>query len=387
MTDVNKTYKFRIYPDSDQRVLMEKHFGCTRYVYNYFLNERKEEYLKTKTFPDYYKQAKKLTKLKTKEETEWLKEVNSQTLQFSLRCLDTAFKNFFRGDSRFPKFKSKKYKQTFTVPQNGKIVDGKLDIPKFKKKISLNTHRDIQGDIGKIVVIKTANGKYYASVFTKQKINNLPKTGRAVGIDLGLKYYAITSDGKKYKNHKFLKQYERKLAKAQQHLSRKQKGSNSYESQRRKVAQLHEKVSNSRKDRLHKISKEIVEKYDTIVIEDLNIKGMIKNKRLSKHISDASWGMFTTFLNYKCDWYGKELIKVDRYFPSSKTCWYCGWIKQDLSLQDREWTCDNCNKTLDRDLNASKNILSEGTADYKGGEEIRPCNSRAHSMKPEAHLE
>lgn len=385
MQKVNKTYKFRIYPDVEQKILLAKHFGCVRFVYNHFLNERKEQYLKTKESDNYYEQAKTLTKLKKQEDTKWLKEVNSQTLQFALRCLDTAYKNFFRGNAQFPRFKSKRHKQSFTVPQNGKIVDGKLSIPKFKTDISLKTHREIEGDIGKMAISKTANGKYYVSIFTDQQVQDLPKTGKSVGIDLGLKDYAITSDGKKYKNHKYLKRYERKLGNAQQHLSRKQKGSNSYENQRRKVAQLHEKVSNSRKDRLHKISKELVEEYDRIVVEDLNVKGMVKNRRLSKHISDASWGMFTTFLSYKCKWYGKELVTIDRFFPSSKTCNNCGWIKQDLRLQDREWTCDNCNETLDRDENASKNILWAGTAHYKGGVKIRPHSDVAHATKPEAH--
>lgn len=375
MPEINKTYKLRLYPDEEQKTLLAKHFGCVRWVFNHFLNERKEQYLKNGKSDNYYDQAKILTSLKKKEETKWLKEVNSQTLQFALRCLDTAYKNFFKGNAHFPRFKSKRHKQSFTVPQNGKIVDGKLSIPKFKTDISLNIHREVQGDIGKMSISKTANGKYYVSVFTTQETNDLPKTGKKAGIDLGLKDFVITSDGKKFKNHRYLKRYERKLKKAQQHLSRKQKGSNSYENQRRKVAQLHEKVSNSRKDRLHKISKQLVEDYDVIVAEDLNVKGMIKNRRLSKHIADASWSTFTTYLAYKCNWYGKEFRTVDRFFPSSKVCHHCGWIKQDLQLQDREWTCDNCNTKLDRDKNAALNILSAGTVEYKSGEEIRPgCN-------------
>jgi len=372
MKEVNKTYKFRLYPNVEQEILLAKHFGCVRWVYNHFLNERKEQYLESGESDNYYAQAKTLTNLKKQDETKWLKEVNSQTLQFALRCLDTAYKNFFRGNAQFPRFKSKSHKQSFTVPQNGKIIDGKLSIPKFKTDIPLNMHRDVEGDIGKMAISKTANGKYYVSIFTMQNVKELPKTGKSVGVDLGLKDYAITSDGTKYANHRYLKRYERKLAKAQQHLSRKKKGSNSYENQRRKVAQLHEKVSNSRKDRLHKISKQLIEDYDVIVIEDLNVKGMVKNRKLSKHIADASWGTFTTYLSYKCNWYGKKLVKVDRFFPSSKMCHHCGWIKQDLALQDREWTCDQCNKTLDRDFNAAKNILSAGTVDYKGGEKIRP---------------
>lgn len=346
-------------PTKEQEVLLAKHFGCTRFVYNYFLNERKEQYQANKKSDNYYAQAKTLTELKKKEDTIWLKEVNSQTLQFALRSLDTAYLNFFRGNAQFPRFKSKKSKNTFTVPQFGKIEDGRIKIPKFKKGIRVIQHRKVRGKIGKITISKTPTGKYYASVFTEQEIQELPETGKQVGIDLGLKDFVITSDNEKYKNNRYTKRYERKLAKAQKHLSRKQKGSNGYEKQRLKVAKIHEKISNSRLDTLHKVSTQLVKSNDLVAIEDLNVKGMIKNRKLSKHIADASWGTFVNLLEYKSEWYGRSLVKVNRFFPSSKTCHKCGWINQDLKLSDREWTCDN-GHTLDRDHNASINILKEG---------------------------
>ena len=360
MKVINKTYRFRIYPNKEQEVLLNKHFGCSRFVYNYFLNERKEQYQKDKKSDNYYVQAKTLTELKKQEDTIWLKEVNSQTLQFALRSLDTAYVNFFRGNAQFPKFKSSKDKNTFTVPQFGKMEDGKIILPKFKEGIKVKLHREVKGEIGKMNITKTPTGKYYVSIFTEYKIEVLPKTNKQVGIDLGLKDFVITSDNKKFKNNKYTKKYAKQLKIAQQHLSRKQKGSNGFEKQKLKVAKIHEKIASCRLDTLHKVSKELVKSYDFISIEDLNVKGMLKNHKLSKHIADASWGNFVTLLQYKCDWYGKELVKVNRFYPSSKTCGDCGWINQELKLSDREWTCKSCGAVHDRDVNASRNILKEG---------------------------
>lgn len=388
---VNKTYKFRIYPTVEQEILLAKHFGCTRYVYNYFLNERKEQYQADKKSDNYYKQATALTKLKKEDDTKWLKEVNSQTLQFALRSLDTAFLNFFRGNTQFPKFKSRKHKNTFTIPQFGTLIDNKIHIPKFKEGIKVKLHREVKGKIGKMNITKTPTGKYYVSIFTEQEVEQLPKTNKQVGIDLGLKDFAITSDNKKFKNNRYTKKYARKLKIAQQHLSRKQKGSNEFEKQKLKVAKIHEKIVSCRLDTLHKVSHKLVNDYDVIVCEDLNVKGMIKNHKLSKHIADASWGNFVTLLQYKCDWYGKQLIKVNRFFPSSKCCSDCGWINQELKLSDREWTCKSCGVIHDRDWNASKNILKEGlknisagTVEYTDGDSNRTSVKKHKSVKSEA---
>lgn len=367
MKMINKTYKFRLHPTKEQEVLLSKYFGCSRWVYNHFLNERKEQYQKDKKSDNYYAQAKSLTEIKKKEETEWLKEVNSQTLQFALRSLDTAFLNFFRGNAQFPKFKSRKHKNTFTIPQFGTVSNGMLHIPKFRDGIKIKLHREIVGKIGKMSIAKIPTGKYYVSIFTEQIIDELPKTGKQVGCDLGIKDFVITSEGTKFKNNRYTKKYAKKLKKAQQHLSRKQKGSNGFEKQKLKVAKIHEKIASCRLDTLHKVSKELVESYDLISIEDLSVKGMIKNHKLSKHIADASWGNFVTLLQYKCDWYGKELVKVNRFYPSSKTCGDCGWINQDLNLSMREWDCNSCGVVHDRDINASKNILKEGLKIYGQG--------------------
>lgn len=390
MRVINKTYRFRIYPNKEQEVLLNKHFGCSRFVYNYFLNERKEQYKKDKKSDNYHAQAKTLTDLKKQEDTIWLKEVNSQTLQFALRCLDTAYVNFFRGNAQFPKFKSRKHKNTFTVPQFGKLEDGKIILPKFKDGIKVKLHREVKGEIGKMSITKTPTGKYYVSIFTEQQIEELPKTNKQVGIDLGLKDFVITSDNKRFKNNRYTKKYAKQLKKAQQHLSRKQKGSNGFEKQKLKVAKIHEKIASCRLDTLHKVSHQLANENDLIICEDLNVKGMIKNHKLSKHIADVSWGNFLTLLQYKCDWYGKELVKVNRFYPSSKTCGDCGWINQDLKLSDREWTCKSCGVIHDRDVNASRNILKEGLKILGQGlsntkvERKSDVNNNAHSMKPEA---
>jgi len=372
--------------------LLSKHFGCSRFIYNHFLNERKEQYQKDKKSDNYYVQAKSLTELKKDEDYKWLKEVNSQTIQFALRCLDTSYVNFFRGNAQFPNFKSRKNKNTFTIPQFGRLEENKIIIPKFKGGIKVKLdRRKIKGKIGKMSITKTPTGKYYVSIFTEQEIEQLPKTGKKVGIDLGIKDFVITSDNKKYKNNKYTKKYARELKKVQQHLSRKQKGSNGFEKQRLKVAKIHEKIASCRLDTLHKVSRELVESYDLISVEDLNVKGMIKNHKLSKHIADVSWGNFVTLLQYKCNWYGKELVKIGRFFPSSKTCNSCGWINQGLKLSDREWTCSPCGETHDRDINASKNILKEGLKIFGQGLSNTKVESKsdfceeAHSVKPETH--
>ena len=327
MKTIFRTYQFELQPTQEQKVLLDKHFGCIRFVYNYFLNERKEQYQVDKKSDNYYAQAATLTELKKKEETVWLKEVNSQSLQFALRCLDTAYVNFFRGNAEFPRFKSRKKKNTFTVPQFAKLEDGKVHVPKFKEGIKVNIHREVKGKLGKCTLSKTPTGKYFVSILSEEQYQPKEKTGTVCGIDLGLKDFAITSDGIKFKNNKHTKQYEKQLAKAQKHLSRKTKGSTSFEKQKRKIALIHEKITNSRMDNLHKVSHQLTSDYDIITLEDLNVKGMVKNHKLAKHISDASWGTFVRLLEYKADWNDKQIVKINRWYPSSKTFYV---VKQEI---------------------------------------------------------
>lgn len=388
---IQKTYRFALLPTKEQEVLLSKHFGCVRYVFNHFLNERKQQYQESKKSDNYYKQAATLTLLKKEEETLWLKEVNSQTLQFALRCLDTAYLNFFRGKAKFPRFKSRKGKNSFTVPQFVSVEDNRLYIPKFKDGIKLVQHREMKGEISHCTISKTPTGNYFVSILCE--VQYLPKqpTGKSCGIDLGIKDFAVTSDGLRFKNNHLLKRYGRQLAKAQKYLDRKVKGSNNRNKQRLKVAAIYEKISNTRLDLLHKISTQITNEYDVICIEDLNVKGMMSNRKLSKHIADASWGTFVRLLEYKADWNNKQIVKINRFYPSSKTCNECGWIHQNLNLSEREWTCPN-GHTLDRDINASKNILQEGLkiigaelSDNTFRGQNKTSEKKRKPMKKEAH--
>ena len=289
-------------------------------------------------------------------------------------------KNPFSGASKVKVTKIGKNKYTYTpvlLDQEGQVVVEKPDSP---STITF-TYKNIT---------KTS-GKYYVSILTQVSYETLQKTNAKVGIDLGLKDLVITSDGKKYSSNKFIKHYSKELAKAQKHLSRKQKGSNSWNRQRIKVARIQEKIHNCRFDKLHKISTDLIRNYDVICCEDLNVKGMQRNHRLAQAISDASWGAFLSMLTYKAVMNDKQVVKIGRYYPSSKTCHCCGWIKEDLQLKDREWTCPSCGEVLDRDINAAMNILSEGlrnisagTVDYTDGADIRPFQGPS-AMKSEAH--
>ena len=360
MKEIHRSYKFRIYPTKEQETLMSKHFGCSRFVFNHFLNVRREQYLNDKTSLNYYDNANSLTQLKKEEDTEWLKEVNSQSLQSAIRNLDTAYKNFFNKQNQFPKFKSKYNKQSFKIPQNVFIEENTLVIPKFKSGIKVKVHREIKGKILFATISKNTTGKYYVSVTCEENYQPYSKTKTSVGIDVGIKDFVILSDRKVYENIKPLKTKLKKLKHNQRQLSKKVKGSESRNKQKQKLGVIYENITNIRTDYLHKISTEIVKNHDIIVVEDLNVKGMMKNHKLAQAISDVSWGTFYTMLEYKSKWNDKEYVKIDRWFPSSKTCSSCGWIKQDLELKHREWTCDSCNETHDRDLNAGKNILKQG---------------------------
>jgi putative transposase len=334
--------------------------------------------------------------LKEKEETAWLKEVNAQTLQFAIRILEVAYTNFFQKRAKFPKFKSKRSKNSFTVPQCSSIENNRLFIPKFKGGIKCRVHREIVGKIGKVTVSKTPSGKYLASIFTEEEYETpLKKTNKSVGLDLGLKDLIITSEGEIFKNNRYTRKYEKKLANAQRHLSRKKKGSKGFENQRLKVARIHEKISNSRTDYLHKCSISLIRRYDIICIEDLNVKGMIRNHHLAKSIADASWSTLVSMLTYKADWNGKEVIKIDRYYPSSQTCNVCGHVnKETKDLSIRHWECPVCHTHHNRDVNAAinilnlglNNLLSAGTVDYTDGEDVRADLSIGQSsVKSEAH--
>jgi len=360
MKRIHKSYKFKIYPTKEQESLLSKHFGHCRFVFNKFLNERKEKYLNEKTSLNYYDNANNLTKLKKEEDFVWLKEVNSQSLQASIRNLDIAYKNFFNKQNKFPRFKSKYDRQSFKVPQNILIEDNKLVIPKFKEGIKLNLHRQLEGNLLFATISKSTTGKYYVSITCEVEHKPFDKTNKSVGVDTGIKELAILSDGSSYENIKSLKSKLKKLKYEQRQLSKKVKGGKSRNKQKIKLALVHEQITNIRKDYLHKVSTEIVKNHDIISVEDLAVKNIMKNHCLAQAMSDVSLGTFYTMLEYKANWNDKQFVKIDRFFPSSKTCSSCGWIKQDLTLVIREWTCESCGEHHDRDVNAAKNILKQG---------------------------
>ncbi len=369
-----KAYKFRIYPTEEQEIFFAKTFGCVRKVYNLMLNDRKKAYEEVKNDP-----SKKMTfptPAKYKKEFPFLKEVDSLALANAQLHLDKAYKNFFRDKSvGFPRFKSKKNPvQSYTTNnQNGTValIDSKfIKVPKLKSLVRIKLHRQPKGMIKSATISRHASGKYYISLLCKEEINELPKTNSAIGIDLGITDFAILSDGQKIDNNRFTSKMEKKLKREQRKLSKrallaKNKGiplseAKNYQKQKRKVARLHEKVMNQRTDFLNKLSTEIIKNHDIICIEDLNVKGMLRNHKLARSISDVSWSSFVAKLQYKADWYGREIIKVDTWFPSSQICSECGHKDGKKSLDIREWTCPICHTHHDRDINASINILTEG---------------------------
>ena len=381
MEKIYKAFKFRLLPTDDQKVLLSKHFGCSRFVYNYFLKEKQKHYLDNKKTINYNTCSKLLTNLKKQEEYIWLKEVNSQSIQTSLKNLELAYQSFFRKKSGFPNFKKRANNNSFHCPQRNKILsNNRIQIMKFKEGIKFIKHRDIKGELHSVTVSRTPTGKYYVSMLCE--IPNPiahQKTGKSVGVDLGLKDFLVLSDGNKYPNLRFLNNHQKELRKYQKHFSRKQKGSKRQEKARIKVARIHEKITNSRENMHHQVSSRLIKKYDLIALEDLNVKGMVKNHCLAQAISDVSWSGFVSKLKYKAQWYGKEIIVIDRFYPSSKTCSVCDHIKESLNLSERSWVCPECNTEHDRDINASKNILRRGLAtkssgidDYRHGVGVNP---------------
>jgi putative transposase len=300
-----------------------------------------------------------LSVLKKVEGYEWLKEVNSQTLHASLINLETAYTKFFKKQNKFPKFKKKSNNQSFSVPQHFKI-DKQLFIPKMKEGIATIFHRPLEGNAKSLTISKTSSNKYFVSILCEVPKKSKPKTGNKIGIDLGITDFIVLSDGTKIKNPNFNRKSKKKLSKAQQHLSRKTKGSNRYIKQRIKVARINEKITNSRKDFQHKLSTKLINEYDLISLEDLAVKNMIRNHKLAYSIQDSGWSSFVSMLEYKASWYGKEVIKVDRFYPSSKSCSNCDYIIDKLPLNVRSWKCPKCNELHDRDINAAKNILRQG---------------------------
>ena len=348
-----KAFKYRLYPTEPQKELIAKHIGSSRFVYNLALETKNAAYIGAKHNYSAFDLVKQLPELK--KELPWLKEVNSQSLQQAIQNMDIAFKKFFKG-AGFPKFKKKSNKGSFSIPQNVIVENGLLIIPKFKEGIKIKLHRPTQGTIKSATISVTPTGKYFVSILCDTKTDaptKVPiKENTTIGVDLGIKDFAITSEGEVFENPKYLRKAQSKLKYVQRKYS-KNKGKRT----KKKLVKLHEKVVNKRKDFLHKVSTQLIRENQTICLETLAVKNMVKNHNLAQAISDVSWSTFVSMLEYKAEWYGKNILRIGQFAPSSKTC-SCGVINKDLKLSDREWTCKSCGTTHDRDILAACNIKS-----------------------------
>ena len=362
-----KAYKIRLYPNDQQQIFFAKSFGCSRFIWNRMLSDKIDHFKATKT-------TLNNTPAQYKKEFEWLKEVDSLALANVQQNLRAAYSKFFKGGFGFPKFKKKGVKDSYTTNnQKGtvSVTSHSVKLPKIGH-IKAKFPSKINGLIKSATISRKPSGKYFVSLLVETVVEELPKTNSNIGIDLGLTDFIVLSDGTKVANPKFLSKLQDKLAREQKVLAKRREVAKSnqrklsecrnYQKQKVKVAKVYEKITNKRTDFLHKLSFNIIKNHDVIAIEDLNVKGMVKNHKLAKAISDSSWSTFTTMLAYKAEWYGKTLVKIDRWFPSSKTCSGCGHLlkKAELPLSVRSWGCPNCKISNDRDINASINILNEG---------------------------
>ena len=371
-----QSYKFRLKPNKVQQEKLNIMFGCSRFVWNYFLDLNNKIYLKAieknlkKKHLNYHDCANQLTKLKKKNE--WLKKANSQSLQQTLKDLDTAYNIFFQKKSGFPNFKSKKNNQSFRVPQFFELKDNYSCFPKFKNGIKTIVHRELLGNIKFATISKTKTEKYFVSITTDYEVKKKRISNNNIGIDLGIKDFAVFSNGEKYN----LKIDEGNIKFLHKQVSKKKRGSQNRKKTIIKLGLRYEKINNTKQDFQHKLSDKICKENKLIAIENLNIKGIIKNHCLAKAISNQSWYSFVLKLEYKSKRYDGRVEKTNRFYPSSKTCGQCGYINEDLTLKDREWICPRCNITHDRDINAGRNIL------FQVLKELNLKGCRNYNLKP-----
>ena len=376
---VKRAYKYRCYPTPEQAEQLSQTFGCVRYVYNRALAERSRAWTQEKRRVSYVDTAKELTGWKRDPETAWLGEVSNVTLQQSLRHLQSAFDKFWRKQNRYPKFKKKgKTRDSATYFRNCfTFRDGRLKLAKQSEPLDIRWSRPLPegADPSQVTVSRDAAGRWFVSLLVEETITPYASTDAAVGLDAGITTLVTLSTGEKITNPKYEKKDRAKLAKAQRALARKQKGSNNQAKARLKVAKVYARIADRRRDHLHKLTTRIVRENQTIVIEDLAVRNMVKNRSLARAISDASWSELRSMLEYKADWYGREVIAIDRWYPSSKTCSDCGHVLRSLPLNVREWVCAECGTVHDRDVNAAKVIRAVGLAVQVCGNGVRPPRS------------
>jgi len=384
-----KAYKYRFSPSQEQKRLLAQTFGCCRYVYNWALRQRTDAYYQHGERLYYEATAGRLVLLKKQEETMWLNEVSSVPLQQALRHLDQAFRNFFEGRAEYPTFKKKRHQQSATYASNAFTWEGQgckaLTLAKMDAPLPLVWHRPLPDGCkpSSVTVTKDEADRYFVSILVEEDIKPLEVTPKMVGLDLGLKSMVITSDGHTYGNPKFFAKEEKKLAKAQRRHAKKKTGSQNRAKARLKVARIHKKMADRRRDYQHQLSTRIIRENQVVCIESLQVKNMVKNHCLAKAISDVGWSEFVRQLEYKAAWYGRSIVKLDKWYPSSKRCFDCGHILDSLPLDVRSWACPACGVVHDRDSNAAKNILAAGLAVAAYGEAIRPGRAKAQPGKPQ----
>jgi putative transposase len=377
---VKRAYQYRFYPTDQQVRTLAQTFGCVRFIYNFGLTTRSTAYKEQGKKLYYHDLSALLPALK--EQFPWLKDVSSVPIQQSLRHLDTAFKNFFEGHAKYPTFKKKQNAQSATYAASAFSWDGTmLTLAKMKDPLNIVWSRPLPKGCNPstVTVSKDCAGRYFVSLLVEEEIKPLDVTPKMIGLDLGLKSMVITSNGETYGNPKFFAQEEKRLARVQRRHAKKKKGSKNKKKARVKVAKVHARIADRRRDYQHKLSTRIVHENQVICVESLAVKNMVKNHCLAKSISDVGWGEFVRQLEYKAAWYGRTLVKIDRWYPSSKRCFACGHVLETLNLDEREWTCPECHVLHDRDINASRNILAEGLSVNACGESVRPARAKAQT--------
>ena len=373
--EVKRAYKFRFYPTPEQEMVLAKTFGCARFAYNYMLRLRTDAWMQRQERIGYHETSAALTTLKKQPEYAWLNEVSSVPVQQSLRHLQSAFINFFAKRARYPQYKRKDSPQSAEYTTSAFKWGGKsLKLAKMNEPLAIRWSRTIPkaAKVTTVTVSKDFAGRYFVSLLCDDVVAKEPAVDDKIGIDLGLTHFATLSTGEKVAAPNTFRRYEKKLAKLQRRLAKKTKGSNRREKAKLKVARLHAKIADARRDFLHKLSTRLINENQVIAIESLSVSNMQKNRRLAKSISDASWSEFVRQLEYKARWYGRELIGIDRWYPSSKRCSDCGYTAPKMPLNVRQWTCPECGSIHDRDVNAARNVLAAGLAVSARGEAVSP---------------